>query len=409
MCSPGLFAAQRLVRRMPWPTRAQHWNNRMREMIKGAALAAALTSALAAAGPTFAQTAKPASSPSEQAGSVIIFPKFVKGTVEVDGVTRPRTEFEIRASCPSGATCPEGEAVKIKFHWVCPGSAEPQSSYVCREVGFNVSLSVNGTALLNPEDPQLLEQRASYPAPCPNGYLIGWVIDPDGDRPIKYDGLTGSAILRQGGVATQSYAAFAIPAEPNLAIRAPIATDIDPRTGIRGLVFDGGAGHYQAIARDIPENLEYERLSGPLSSSGAFLILLALDVRLNRPNYPTFVDLTFRSDQGVRGGASWDFRCWKEIENPILDNGFTLVGARAGSAVVLAGRAVKAPYGGVSDIPGPVTLLGLVPANENNGRWTLDPVYVVNQPAGGGPATIIVPPGTAQLASPAGFLSVPGR
>jgi hypothetical protein len=49
------------------------------------------------------------SSASAEPGSVIVFPKFTKGTVVVDGVTRPQTEIEVRARCPSGATCTEDE------------------------------------------------------------------------------------------------------------------------------------------------------------------------------------------------------------------------------------------------------------------------------------------------------------
>jgi hypothetical protein len=216
------------------------------------------------------------------------------------------------------------------------------------------------------------------------------VINADTGRPINYNGLTGSAILREGD-ATHSYAAFAIPAEPHLAARAPIATDIDPRTGTPALVFDGGAGHYQAIAGAVPANLEHRKLTGPLSSSGAFLILLTLDVRLNRPNYPTFIDLEFRSSQGTRASTAWNFRCWNEIRSPNIDAEFTLAGARTGNAVVLAGQAVKVPFGGISDIPGPVTLLGLVPTDEGSGRWTLDPAYIVNRFDSGKPTSFLIP------------------
>ena len=79
--------------------------------MKGADFAVLLAVAVGAAGPTFAQTAKPNSSASEVAGSVIVFPKFQRGTVAVDGVTRPQTEIEVRARCPSGATCAEDEPV----------------------------------------------------------------------------------------------------------------------------------------------------------------------------------------------------------------------------------------------------------------------------------------------------------
>jgi hypothetical protein len=360
-------------------------------MMKGAGFAVLLAAALGAAGPAFAQTPKPNSSTPEVAGSVIVFPKFVRGTVAVDDVTRPQTELEVRARCPSGATCPDDEPVKIRFHWVCPASGELASKYVCKESDFDVRLSVNGAASFNPEDPKLLGNTVASVAPCPSGYLIGWVINPDTERPIKYDGLTGSAILRERSGATYSYVALAIQAEPNLAARAAIATDIDPRTGTPALVFDGGAGHYQAIGGAVPANLEYRRLSGPLSSNAAFLILLTLDVRLNRPNYPTFIDLEFRSSQGTRASTSWDFRCWSEIRSPNIDADFTLAGARTRNAVILAGQAIKVPFGGISDIPGPVTLLGLVPTDEDSGRRTLDLAYIVNRFDLGKPTTILVP------------------
>jgi hypothetical protein len=359
-------------------------------MMKGAGFVVLLAMALGAAGPTFAQAPKPAPSTPEAAGSVIVFPKFLRGTVAVDGVTKPQTEIEVRARCPSGATCPEDEPVKVRFHWVCPASGELATKYACKESDFDVRLSVSGAVSFNPEDPTLLGNRVGSVAPCPRGYLIGWVINPDTERPVKYDGLTGSAILREGE-ATHSYEAFAIQAEPNLATRAAIATDIDPRTGTPALVFDGGAGHYQAIAGAVPTNLEYRRLTGPLSSSAAFLILLTLDVRLNRPNYPTFIDLEFRSSQGARASTAWDFRCWSEIRSPNIDAEFTLAGARTRNAVILAGQAIKVPFGGISDIPGPVTLLGLVPTDEGSGRWTLDPAYIVNRFDLGKPTTILIP------------------
>ena len=359
--------------------------------MKSAAFFLPLGVALGLAMPILAQTPEITSGASEEPGSVLVFPKFQKGTAAVDGVVRAQTEIEVRARCPSGATCPEDERVKVRFHWVCPGGGEGTSKYVCKESDFDVRLSVNGTVSLNPEDPKLLENNAGTVAPCPSGYLIGWVISPRTGQPIKYDGLTGSAILRDGSGATHSYEAFAIPAEPNLATRAAIATDIDPRSGNPALVFDGGAGHYQAIAAAVPAHLEYRKLTGPLSSSGAFLILLTLDVRLNRPNYPTVIDLDFRSNQGTRASTAWDFRCWREIQNPNIDANFTLSGARTGDAVVLAGQAVKVPVGGISDIPGPVTLLGLVPTDEGAGRRTLDQVYIVKRFDSSKPTTILIP------------------
>ena len=360
-------------------------------MMKGAGFVGLLAAALGVAGPTFAQAPNPNSSIPEVAGSVIVFPKFLRGTVAVDGVARPQTEIEVRARCPSGATCPEDEPVKIRFHWVCPGSSEGASKYVCKKTDFDVSLAVDGAASLNPEDPALLGNSVGSAAPCPSGYLVGWVISPATEHPIKYDGLTGSAILRDARGAIDSYQAFAIQADPALATRAAIATDIDPRTGTPALVFDGAAGHYQPVAAAIPAELEYRRLSGPLSASEGFLILLTLDVRVNRPNYPTFIDLDFRSEQGARASTSWNFICWVEIRNPGIDVNFTLAGAYTHNGTVISGEAVKVPFAGISDIPGPVTLLGLVPTDESRGRWTMDPAYVAKRFATSKPTTVFVP------------------
>jgi hypothetical protein len=359
--------------------------------MKGAGVLALLAAAFGIAMPSLAQSPKPSSSASEELGSVIVFPKFMKGTVAIDGVTRPQTEIEVRAACPNDATCSESEPIKVRFHWVCPGSDDIAPRYVCRETGFDVVLSVNGKVLLDPEDTRFSGDYFGAAAPCPEGYLVGWIISPSTGRPIKYDALAGSAVLRHRSGAIESYEAIAIEADPNLATRADIATDIDPRTGTPTLVFDGGAGHYQAVAAAVPTSLVYHKLTGPLSSSETFLILLTLDVRFNRPNYPTVIDLDFRAEQGVRASKSWNFQCWREIENPNIDANFTLAGARTRDAVVLSGTAMKVPYHGISDIPGPVTVLGLVPSDEGGGGRTMDQAYILERFGSSKPTTVLGP------------------
>jgi hypothetical protein len=358
----------------------------MKGVMKGVGSFLVLMVALGMGLPSFARTPKPSSSASEEPGSVIVFPKFLKGTVVVDGVTRPQTEIEVAAQCPGDTTCPEDEPVKIRFHWVCPGGEDIGSEHICKEATFNVTLSVNGKASFNPE-----ADNPASAAPCPSGYLIGWVIGPITDRPIKYDGLTGTAILRDIRGAIESYHAIAIPAAPYLATRADIATDIDPRTGSPALVFDGGAGHYQAVARAVPLNLEHHKFTGPLSSSEAVVTLLTLDVRLNRPNYPTLIDLDFLGETGAQASASWNFTCWIEIHKPNIDANFTLAGARTRNGVIISGQAIKEPVAGVSDIPGPVTLLGLVPTDGDGGRQTMDPAYIVKRFDDGKPTTVFLP------------------
>ena len=113
--------------------------------------------------------------------------------------------------------------------------------YVCKETGFDLALSVDGKVKFNPDNLPLPENARVPAAPCPQGYLIGWVTD-DSHRPIKYDGLIGDAILRDRSGAIETYDAIQIRAEPNLATRAGIASGIDPRTGAPTLVFDGAAG-----------------------------------------------------------------------------------------------------------------------------------------------------------------------
>ena len=359
--------------------------------MKGAGFSLVLTVSLGMMLPSFAQALEPPRSSYEEPGSVIIFPKFMKGTVVVDGATRAQTEIQVRAQCPNGASCRTAEPVKLRFNWICPGTEGVLLKSVCRESEFEVELPVDGKTSFNPEDPGLGANNIGSIAPCPRGYLIGWVISPVTGRPVKFDALSGSALLTDGDGSIRSYQAFSIPADPNLATRAEIATDIDPRTGTPGLVFDGGAGHYQVVAGAFPATLEYHKLTAPLSSGQAFLILLTLDVRANRPNYPTFVDLDYLADQGTRASTSWNFTCWREIQNPNIDTNFTLVGARIPNGVVLSGRAIKAPIAGVSDIPGPVVLLGLVPNDEGHGGARMDPAYIIKGSDSSKPTTVFLP------------------
>src|SRR5215469_17514962 len=116
-----------------------------------------LIAAIGIAVPSRAQAPEPPSSASEEPGSVVVFPKFIKGMVTVDGVTRPQTEIKIQVGCPSGATCPEEEPVKIRFHWVCPGNSDKASNYVCKETDFDVEIPVNGKVSFNPEHSNSME------------------------------------------------------------------------------------------------------------------------------------------------------------------------------------------------------------------------------------------------------------
>jgi hypothetical protein len=89
-----------------------------------------MMSVLAVARPGFAQVRDPTLSDLRVPGSVIVFPKFIKGAVKLpEGELAPRSELEIAVVCPKGVICSEHQQVKIRFHWVC-GTSETNQPVV---------------------------------------------------------------------------------------------------------------------------------------------------------------------------------------------------------------------------------------------------------------------------------------
>src|SRR5690242_15629943 len=86
---------------------------------------------IAFASSTMAQARDPILSDSQSPGSVIVFPKFIRGFVTPDGVPTPSTEFEVGVVCPKGALCPERQTVKIRFRYVCGTDENPLTSFIC--------------------------------------------------------------------------------------------------------------------------------------------------------------------------------------------------------------------------------------------------------------------------------------
>lgn len=332
-----------------------------------------LMPALALAMPALAQVRDLRLSDSQEPGSVIVFPKFITGTVALpEGGTAPRTELEVGIVCPVGATCPEHQSVKIRFHWVCPGDQSFANKLICREVDFDVTASVNEKLVLVPNGVGTADgvgTRFVPAAPCPMGYLIGWVVNTS-DRPIKFDGLIGDAVLRTVGTALGSYNAIPIQADPALANGALI-TLVDGRVP-DSLAFDGGKGHYQAVTGRIFGDVRYSNVTGPNTFAATSITLLTLDTISNRPNFPTFVDLFFYAGFGSALGvenvisASTEFVCWTEqrIDTVISTNLRTNVMGRKG--VVISGPAEKVRWAGIDDDEGPVTLLGLLETSEGS-------------------------------------------
>ena len=299
----------------------------------------------------------PRLSDSQEPGSVIVFPKFIRGFVTPLGDSpQPRTEFELGVVCPKNADgtpglCPEGQRVKIRFHYVC-GAQEFVDSQICHEVDFEAKTTVNGKLVFNPEGAAPGNFIAPFP-PCSRGYLIAWVISPVNDQPIKFDGLIGNAVLRESATAVSAYNAIPIQADPALATGALISLAAGG-----GLAFDGLAGHYQALPGVIYTDVAYDRTTPTIKNT--FLTLLTLDVNSNRPNNPTFVDMNFYNASEALLSTSQEFICWGEFGlSSQLDGNLTVAGMGSRKGLLLTEPAVKFnAFTGAA--LGPVTLLGIV-------------------------------------------------
>ena len=355
----------------------------MKFKIKGARLAMLLVPALALVAPAFAQTAPPTLANYTEPGSVIVFPKQVQGTVALpEGGVAPITELEIGIVCPKGQTCPEHQPVKIRLHWVCGTSqSDLAGSFICKETDYDITGTVYEKIVLTPNGEAAgfytagLPTKFSPAANCPNGggYLIGWVINPANDQPVKFDGLIGDAHLRVGatagstfagsGTALADYNAIPIQADPKLNT-FPAAGSAIVTNGAGALFFDGGAGHYQAVTGQVLGDVRYTNTTtGPTFTLGA-LTLLTLDVRSNRPNNPTFVDLDFFGGNPSAIGnenqlsTSTEFICWEEV--PLTAINGDLIAAQMGrKGVFVSAQATKLAFTPSDGQTGPVPLLGL--------------------------------------------------
>jgi len=331
-----------------------------------------LISALALTMPAFAQTRPAGLSDSQEPGSVIVFPKFIRGTVVLpEGVTAAQSELEISVECPKGVTCAEQQAVKIRAHWVCGSSeADQDNSFVCKETDFDITCTVFEKCVLTPDGFQVgpgVPTKLVPRAECPRGYLIAWVIRPSDDHPIKFDGLIGDGVLREAGTALAAYTAIPIQADPKLASGAEVLTN-----GNGALIFDGTANHYQMATGRVFNDVRYTTTTPNTFSnvlSFGSLTLLTIDVKSNRPNFPVFVDLDFfGGNPSIIGNENQlstftEFICWEEIALTDIDANLTSAFmGRKGQ--VVSSAAEKVPVFGITDTAGPATLLGLFETTE---------------------------------------------
>jgi hypothetical protein len=382
--------------------------------------ALAAVPALALAMPALAQTRDTRLADFQEPGSVLVWPKFINsGTVNVDGTVTPRTEIEIGVVNPpnTGIVLPEHTTVKVHLHWVCPGTQSVASKFTCPETDFVLFLSINGKLAFAADGKPIANNsgvaqntpRVPFPG-CANGYLIAWVVD-NLDRPIKFDGLIGDAVIRGMNLgngpstgfstAVESYRAIAIQAFPGTVANPQptwngtlgtglLAGGTDPITGAAALAFDGAPGHYQAVSGSLYGDVKFDNPTGTGNLNRTYLVLLTLDVRSSRPNNPTFVPLTFYNESlaGVSTtNPLWenptstngvDFLCWGQFSltptnaaDPTtgIDGNLTqaLQGSRKG--IVLAGPAEQDNFIGINDPPYTDndprrTLIGMVQTNE---------------------------------------------
>jgi hypothetical protein len=329
---------------------------------------------------------------SQEPGSVIVFPKFLRGLVVVDGVSLPQTEIEVGIVCPHhlvtnpdgtttlvNETCAEHQPVKMRFSWVCP-AFQTMDSQICRQNNFDVFGTVDGKIVFDPENLTILGSNSVNSAvpPCPMGYLIGWVINPANDQPVKFDGLIGDEVIREAPAMVSAFNAIPIQAADEFAVNnppgtTPIITTIDPFTGLPQLEFDGLDGHYKAVTHTVIGDVKFtnDPASGafPIRST-SFLTLLTLDVKSDFPNNPVIVNINWWNESNSLSptsplfekllSTSLEFICWTEITLTDIDPNLTAsqMGTRKG--VFRSTQATKVPFGGVGDHTGPVTLLGLV-------------------------------------------------
>jgi hypothetical protein len=328
--------------------------------------------------------------PSEP-GSVIVFPKWRTGTVVVDGVTLPQTEIELGVVCPIGFLCHEGDKIKVRFHWVCGGNDKIDNKYICPSADFDVFLTVDGKAVFDPNNIAITGSQFHHVAIppfnsdgslCTRGYLIGYVINTQ-DQPISYNGLIGDAVIRNTASSASAYRAITIQA------LVPIGTgnnlvglNADPfNPGQFALSFDGvaggpGVGHYAAVTGQIYGDVKYDDPVGPIFAVTNFT-LLTLDVRQNQPNFPTFVHFDFWSEDEVVESPSLHFICYGQFAlSTQIDPNLTKqqMGFRKG--VFQSGQAFKTPIGGVNDIAGNVTLLGLIHTFEGADATASERTYI---------------------------------
>jgi hypothetical protein len=347
----------------------------MNFMMKSAAL---LLPAIALATPAFAgdESSSPVLADSLEPGSVIVWPKFETGSVNVF----PGTAGQFSAAKTLIELGNVGNSdVTVHLEWVCPGVTVGEIPSVCPALDFFVTLTANQKVTFNPSDivnpipsdyNETVGGTIPVPtAPCPRGYLIGWVVNSSG-QPSAANVLVGDAVLRDFGTDLQHEQAITIQAVS------------DSYTGGSSLIFDGQSGHYAAVTGQVYGDVSYDsNVNAPFHNEA--LIFLSLDINTaGEMNDPTLVPLDFYNygEQVVSIGP-YQFTCWGQVElSQGLDSFLTTEGmgtyggsTRHDKGLVISGQAVDG-----TNSTTPRTLLGIIETTEGSapGAWAATTSYL---------------------------------
>jgi hypothetical protein len=208
------------------------------------------------------------------------------------------------------------------------------------------------------------------------------------DLPINFNALIGDATIRDGNGSVSAYNGIPIQAVPFIG-----ATNTPIVTGPTGLLpFTGAVTQYAAVSNNIQSSVRFEAGLSPGPAVTTDLTLLTLDVLSNRSNYPVFVDLNFYNANEYLVSTFHEFVCWTEVSlsgvnlpdssDDFVSANLTVADMGTQKGLVVSGQAIKSPYAGITDQPGPVTLLGIVTTSVYNGTsyaysYSLyhDPIY----------------------------------
>ena len=289
--------------------------------------------AVVAGGPT-----DPSLTNSEFPGSAIVFPKFHRGTL-ANGVAQ--TTFEIGVVCPNNfgqeiPPCPQGQAVKIKLHWVCPATVQKGGAGFCQSQDFELHTTVNGKlefdaagrVTVGPFD----LNGGIIPIPqCDAGYLIAYVIRPTDDAPISFNGLIGEEVLRLRVGSSSGY--------NGITFQSPLATGFPTDVNANGALDFDGLEYKKAPAR-FAADVRFEKTASPQTLT--FLTTLTLDIRQNNNNPNLVAPVNFYRANEVPLSDTVHFTCWREQR--LTDINTNLNQARMGTKgmVVSTGPAVVA-------------------------------------------------------------------